>query len=136
MTRLLALWKKEWLALWRDKHGLLALFVMPAIFILLMSLALQDAFAPDKPLDLGYAVADLDRHAAVEAVGYGLGAFAGFEAFNGRLVDYVVGTWGLGHGGDDVADVEVFDDFAVLAECFVCYFQNLHCVGAPFVQLV
>ena len=35
------------------------------------------------------AVADLDRHAAVEAVGYGLGAFAGFEAFNGRLVDYV-----------------------------------------------
>ena len=32
------------------------------------------------------AVADLDRHAAVEAVGYGLGAFAGFEAFNGRLV--------------------------------------------------
>ena len=82
------------------------------------------------------AVADLDRHVAVEAVGYGLGAFAGFEAFNGRLVDYVVGTWGLGHGGDDVADVEVFDDFAVLAECFVCYFQNLHCVGAPFVQLV
>ena len=82
------------------------------------------------------AVADLDRHAAVEAVGYGLGAFAGFEAFNGRLVDYVVGTWGLGHGGDDVADVEVFDDFAVLAECFVCYFQNLHCFGAPFVQLV
>ena len=60
------------------------------------------------------AVADLDRHAAVEAVGYGLGAFAGFEAFNGRLVDYVIGTWGLGHGGDDVADVEVFDDFAVL----------------------
>jgi len=81
-------------------------------------------------------LAVLGRQAAVEAVGYGLGAFAGFEAFNGRLVDYVVGTWGLGHGGDDVADVEVFDDFAVLAECFVCYFQNLHCVGAPFVQLV
>ena len=68
MTRLLALWKKEWLALWRDKHGLLALFVMPAIFILLMSLALQDAFAPDKPLDLGYAVADLDRSTASVAL--------------------------------------------------------------------
>ena len=68
MTRLLALWKKEWLALWRDKHGLLALFVMPAIFILLMSLALQDAFAPDKPLDLGYAVADLDRSTASAAL--------------------------------------------------------------------
>ena len=64
MTRLFALWKKEWLALWRDKHGLLALFLMPAIFILVMSLALQDAFAPDRPLDLGYAVADLDRSEA------------------------------------------------------------------------
>lgn len=68
MTRLLALWKKEWLALWRDKHGLLALFVMPAVFILIMSLALQDAFAPDKPLDLGYAVADLDRSPASAAL--------------------------------------------------------------------
>ena len=68
MTRLLALWKKEWLALWRDKHGLLALFVMPAAFILIMSLALQDAFAPDKPLDLGYAVADLDRSEASAAL--------------------------------------------------------------------
>ena len=68
MTRLLALWKKEWLALWRDKHGLLALFVMPAIFILIMSLALQDAFAPDKPLDLGYAVADMDRSTASAAL--------------------------------------------------------------------
>lgn len=65
--QLLALWQKEWLALWRDKHGLLALFVMPAIFILIMSLALQDAFAPDKPLELGYAVADLDRSEASAA---------------------------------------------------------------------
>ena len=64
MNQLLALWQKEWLALWSDKHGLLALFVMPPIFIFAMSLALQDAFAPDKPLDLGYAVADLDRSEA------------------------------------------------------------------------
>ena len=68
MTRLLALWKKEWLALWRDKHGLLALFIMPAIFILIMSLALQDAFAPDKHVELGYAVADMDRSAASSAL--------------------------------------------------------------------
>jgi ABC-2 type transport system permease protein len=61
MVTLLALWRKEMLALLRDKHGLLALFVMPAIFILVMSLALQDSFTPSKKLELGYAIVDLDK---------------------------------------------------------------------------
>jgi ABC-2 type transport system permease protein len=61
MVTLLALWRKEMLALLRDKHGLLALFVMPAIFILVMSMALQDSFAPSKKLELGYAIVDLDK---------------------------------------------------------------------------
>jgi ABC-2 type transport system permease protein len=61
MYPLLALWRKEMLALLRDKHGLLALFVMPAIFILVMSMALQDSFAPSKKLELGYAIVDLDK---------------------------------------------------------------------------
>ena len=38
MTRLLALWTKETLALLRDRHGLAALFVMPIIFILVIFL--------------------------------------------------------------------------------------------------
>ncbi|HSU76601.1 MAG TPA: ABC transporter permease [Burkholderiales bacterium] len=41
---LLALWTKEWLALSRDVHGLAVLFLMPAAFIVVMSLALSDAF--------------------------------------------------------------------------------------------
>ena len=61
MYPLLALWRKEMLALLRDKHGLLALFVMPAIFILVMSLALQDSFTPSKKLELGYAIVNLDQ---------------------------------------------------------------------------
>jgi len=44
MPRLLALWRKEWLALARDVHGLAVLFLMPAAFIVIMSLALSDAF--------------------------------------------------------------------------------------------
>ncbi|TMH25451.1 MAG: ABC transporter permease, partial [Betaproteobacteria bacterium] len=45
MTRiLLALWRKEWLALSRDVHGIAVLFLMPAAFIVVMSLALSDAF--------------------------------------------------------------------------------------------
>ena len=42
MRRLRALWRKEQLALSRDVHGLAVLFVMPAAFIVVMSLALSD----------------------------------------------------------------------------------------------
>ena len=43
---LYALVKKELLALSRDVHGLAALFVMPVLFIVIMSLALQDVYSP------------------------------------------------------------------------------------------
>ena len=64
MTRLLALWRKETIALLRDRHGLAALFLMPMIFILVMSLALRDAFDVGAASDLGYAIVDLDHSAA------------------------------------------------------------------------
>ncbi|WPH12208.1 ABC transporter permease [Variovorax paradoxus] len=52
---LLALIKKELLALVRDMHGLAALFLMPMVFIVLMSLTLKDIYRP--PLaELSYAV--------------------------------------------------------------------------------
>lgn len=52
---LLALVKKELLALVRDMHGLAALFLMPMVFIVLMSLTLKDIYRP--PLaELIYAV--------------------------------------------------------------------------------
>ncbi|PKO49996.1 MAG: ABC transporter permease, partial [Betaproteobacteria bacterium HGW-Betaproteobacteria-21] len=41
---------------------------MPAIFILVMSLALRDAFVPGMPADLGYAIVDLDRSEASQAL--------------------------------------------------------------------
>ena len=44
MRRLVALWTKEWIALSRDLHGLAVLFLMPAAFIAIMSLALSDTF--------------------------------------------------------------------------------------------
>jgi ABC-2 type transport system permease protein len=52
---LLALIKKELLALVRDMHGLAALFLMPMVFIVLMSLTLKDIYRP--PLaELAYAI--------------------------------------------------------------------------------
>lgn len=52
---LLALCKKELLALARDLHGLAALFLMPLIFIVVMSLALKDYYSPSLG-NLPYAV--------------------------------------------------------------------------------
>ncbi len=43
-----AMIKKELILIMRDKHALLALFIMPAIFILIMSVALRDQFAQNK----------------------------------------------------------------------------------------
>ena len=61
--RLLALWLKEIIALSRDRHGLLALFIMPTIFILVMTMALRDAFTPGTTIDAPYVVVDLDDSA-------------------------------------------------------------------------
>src|SRR5690349_11717546 len=57
----LALIRKELLLLMRDWHALALLFVMPAGFILVMSLALQDRFAADQGVSLSYYLVDQDR---------------------------------------------------------------------------
>ncbi|MDR2508384.1 MAG: ABC transporter permease [Candidatus Accumulibacter sp.] len=60
LIRLAALWKKECLALARDRHGLAALFIMPTVFILVMSLALADSLSGQRNATLAYATLDLD----------------------------------------------------------------------------
>jgi ABC-2 type transport system permease protein len=61
MRRLLVLWKKEWLALARDVHGLAVLFVLPAVFIVVMSLALSDAFDGEARRGTDFAVLGLEN---------------------------------------------------------------------------
>ena len=51
--------KKELLALSRDIHGMAALFLMPMIFIIVMSMALKDVYTPNSTA-LRYAVANQD----------------------------------------------------------------------------
>ncbi|MCE1240694.1 MAG: ABC transporter permease [Azonexaceae bacterium] len=68
LVRLTALWQKETLALLRDRHGLIALFLMPAIFIVVMTMALHDAFMPGAAIDVAYAVVDLDDSPASRAL--------------------------------------------------------------------
>lgn len=73
MIRLIALWRKEFIALSRDRHGLLALFLMPAIFVLVMSLALRDGFTPNAGTQLQYAVLDADGSFASKSLAESLG---------------------------------------------------------------
>ena len=63
MRRFYALCLKELLLLARDKHGLLVLFAVPTVFILIMSLALRDAFNPEAHLHLPVEVINQDRGA-------------------------------------------------------------------------
>lgn len=51
---------KEFLLVLRDRHALIVLFVMPAIFILIMSVALRDQFSIDK-IDFRVFVKDSDK---------------------------------------------------------------------------
>jgi ABC-2 type transport system permease protein len=57
---LLALMKKELLALSRDIHGMAALFIMPMVFIIVMSMALKDVYTPATQ-SLTYAVVNQDQ---------------------------------------------------------------------------
>ncbi len=62
-----ALIRKELLALSRDVHGLAAMFLMPVIFIVVMSLALKDYYTPSLSA-LRYAVDQRDDGAGARAV--------------------------------------------------------------------
>ncbi len=55
-----AMIKKEFLLVFRDRHALLALFVMPAIFILIMSVAMRDQFST-KNIEFSLYVKDSDK---------------------------------------------------------------------------
>jgi len=72
MRALRALAAKELLLLLRDRHGLAVMFVMPAVFILIMSLALRDAMDTDRRGTLSYLLLDEDRGYFALALGDGL----------------------------------------------------------------
>jgi len=66
--RLTALIRKEWLLLLRDWHALFLLFAMPAVFILVMSLVLQNAYAVHQGASVRYYLVDADRSPASTAL--------------------------------------------------------------------
>jgi ABC-2 type transport system permease protein len=55
-----AMVKKEFLLVLRDKHALMALFIMPSVFILIMSVAMRDIFSQDA-VSFDVALNDMDK---------------------------------------------------------------------------
>lgn len=82
-----ALLSKEFILVLRDKHALAALFIMPAIFILIMSLALKDTFNNERVL-LKYAVVDLDQSLQSREIRRSLAANRGMQERSELIVDY------------------------------------------------
>jgi ABC-2 type transport system permease protein len=79
MTLFALIWK-EWKLLMRDWHALLLLFAMPAVFILVMSLALQDSFSLRQGVSIHYYLVDEDHSRPSAALDKRLYALDDFKA--------------------------------------------------------
>lgn len=79
MNALLALSLKELRLLARDWHGLAVLFAVPVLFILLLSLALRDAFDPAASAHLRLQLVDQDHGALARQFAAELKALPGVE---------------------------------------------------------
>ncbi|WP_152207147.1 ABC transporter permease [Marinobacter changyiensis] len=74
-----ALIRKEFLLLSRDPHGLLLLFVMPAVFVLIMTFALQNQYAMNKETRLDFFLVNQDGGSLSAAFARELGAASPFN---------------------------------------------------------
>ncbi len=67
MIKLLYTLKKEFLLLTRDVHAVTVLFVMPAVFIMIMSLAMRDLFESQSGVSIDVLVVNRDAGKGAEA---------------------------------------------------------------------
>ena len=84
MMRMRYTLKKEFLLIARDIHAVMVLFVMPALFILIMSLAMQDLFALHNPVRIDVLALNRDRGKDSQAF---LKAMGEQQTFRFRLLD-------------------------------------------------
>ncbi len=79
MTPLFAAINKELILLSRDKHGLALLFILPIVFILIMSLALQGSFESHGGKSIQVTVIDADQTSTSTSLADRLNANAAFN---------------------------------------------------------
>ncbi len=95
---------KEFRLVGRDKQALAALFIMPAIFILIMSMALKDTFDSERAL-VDYAVIDLDETAESVAFGNFLAADKGLHKYESAAATSSERQSALREGLDFVVEI-------------------------------
>lgn len=79
-VRFAALVKKEFQVLIKDWHGLVVLFLMPAAFILIMSMAMKDAFGDHNSAAIAYAILNQSEENLPPELLHNLQAIPGFHA--------------------------------------------------------
>ncbi len=84
MIKLLYTLKKEFLLITRDIHAVTVLFVMPAVFIMIMSLAMRDLFELHSSVSIDVLAVNRDAGKGAEAF---LKAIAGLPTFKFHLLE-------------------------------------------------
>ncbi len=77
--KFIALVKKEFIVLAKDWHGLMVLFLMPAAFILIMSMAMENAFGEHKRLSISYTLLNQSNTPLPAALLEKLNTIPGFD---------------------------------------------------------
>ncbi|MEA1893329.1 MAG: ABC transporter permease [Campylobacterota bacterium] len=81
--------KKEFILVLRDKQALIALFVMPAIFILIMSVAMRDIFSQDA-VSFDIAIVDLDKSKISKDLKLDIDSDKSFNLVDRDLAEFIV----------------------------------------------
>ncbi|MDA8126694.1 MAG: ABC transporter permease [Deltaproteobacteria bacterium] len=89
MIKLLYTLKKEFLLMTRDVHAVAVLFVMPAVFIMIMSLAMRDLFEQHNTVHIDVLAVSRDGGKAAQAF---LKAMEDLPAFKFHLIEKEVAT--------------------------------------------
>jgi ABC-2 type transport system permease protein len=117
MIKILHILKKEFLVIGRDIHAVAVLFVLPVVFILIMSLAMRDLFDRHAPVKIGIVAVNQDNGPVAEPF---LQALGSLDALKIRLLD----------PGSSAAEItrQMFandDKFAlIVAQGFSAYVNN------------
>ncbi|MFM9883028.1 MAG: ABC transporter permease [Burkholderiales bacterium] len=88
LHKLLACASKEMRVLARDPEGLAILFLMPVVFVVVMSLALQDFFHQGTGPKLDLVVLDGDGGSAAEAIAHAIDDIKVFRSHHRAAADY------------------------------------------------
>ncbi|WP_439133125.1 ABC transporter permease [Pseudomaricurvus sp.] len=90
MNQLLNFVVKELRLLKRDLHGLLLLFAMPALFILIMTFALQNQYASNQNIDIEYYLLNKDNNTSSQKFVEQIEQLSNFERLHSAQSEEVV----------------------------------------------